>query len=449
MKRILFSPIGNTDPIRDCYDGGCLHIVRHYHPDEVVLFFTREMWEREQANHCYTRAIRHVNSECGIRCINTDIVNAHLYDSFINILPSKIRELRADDTEILLNLSSGTPQIKTVMAIMAVEDGLRGIQVVSPNKASNSSSIPVQSGDDVEAMLNNNFDDEPDAENRCQEPPLQVIRYFSERQRIFSLIRLYEYAGAYELARGSVNIPQEVKQLLRHAALRQNLMTQDAKKICSTIDGIKLFLNVSDIKNERSREKAESLMEYLLTLVIYQKKGQLSELLVRCNSFLCELLEFYVKNQCRRLDLSQSMKGRKVSRKRLQENYPDLLSELDFYYADMGGFRDSELSFTLLYRIINYVCAKNLADDDEKAKEIDAMLEKIGGNDNFRKLRNISAHDISNITEKRCREMVGYGSSEFVALVIKLSGAIISKNVVKLSGIYDVINQAIESRLEK
>ena len=60
MKKVLFSPIGNTDPIRECYDGACLHIVRHYQPDEVVLFFTKEMWEREQANHCYTRAIAHV-----------------------------------------------------------------------------------------------------------------------------------------------------------------------------------------------------------------------------------------------------------------------------------------------------------------------------------------------------------------------------------------------------
>ena len=37
-KRVLFSPIGTTDPIRDCYDGGCLHIVRHYRPQKVVLY---------------------------------------------------------------------------------------------------------------------------------------------------------------------------------------------------------------------------------------------------------------------------------------------------------------------------------------------------------------------------------------------------------------------------
>ena len=248
MKKVLFSPIGNTDPIRECYDGACLHIVRHYQPDEVVLFFTKEMWEREQANHCYTRAIAHVAPDCPVRCIASDIVDAHLYDSFIEVLPGYIRELQEDDTEILLNLSSGTPQIKTMMAIVAVEDGLRGIQVVSPNKASNSRSVPVQAGDDVEAMLANNFDDEPGAENRCQEPPLQVIRYFSERQRIMSLIKLYEYEAAYELARGSASIAKEAKALLHHAALRRKLMTQEARKVCNGADGFRLFLNVEEIK---------------------------------------------------------------------------------------------------------------------------------------------------------------------------------------------------------
>ena len=48
MARILFSPIGDTDPVRYCYDGACLHIVRHYHPDKVVLFLTKAMSEKEK-----------------------------------------------------------------------------------------------------------------------------------------------------------------------------------------------------------------------------------------------------------------------------------------------------------------------------------------------------------------------------------------------------------------
>ena len=37
MARILFSPIGNTDPITNNYDGAMLHIIREYRPDKVYL----------------------------------------------------------------------------------------------------------------------------------------------------------------------------------------------------------------------------------------------------------------------------------------------------------------------------------------------------------------------------------------------------------------------------
>ena len=42
-KRILFSPVGGTDPIKYCSDGSMLHICRHYQPDEVVLYLSKEM----------------------------------------------------------------------------------------------------------------------------------------------------------------------------------------------------------------------------------------------------------------------------------------------------------------------------------------------------------------------------------------------------------------------
>ena len=42
-KRILFSPVGGTDPIKYCSDGSMLHICRHYQPDEVVLYLSKEI----------------------------------------------------------------------------------------------------------------------------------------------------------------------------------------------------------------------------------------------------------------------------------------------------------------------------------------------------------------------------------------------------------------------
>ena len=46
--RVLFTPVGDTDPVRGYHDGGMLHILRHYAPvDRVFVFLTKEMEDKE------------------------------------------------------------------------------------------------------------------------------------------------------------------------------------------------------------------------------------------------------------------------------------------------------------------------------------------------------------------------------------------------------------------
>ena len=37
---ILIAVPGRTDPIRGEHDGPILHIIRHYHPEKVILILT-------------------------------------------------------------------------------------------------------------------------------------------------------------------------------------------------------------------------------------------------------------------------------------------------------------------------------------------------------------------------------------------------------------------------
>ena len=52
-KKILFTPIGNTDPIKYLHDGSMLHISRHYKPDVIYLYFTKEMAENHRKDNRY------------------------------------------------------------------------------------------------------------------------------------------------------------------------------------------------------------------------------------------------------------------------------------------------------------------------------------------------------------------------------------------------------------
>lgn len=45
MPDILFTCAGTTDPVRGGHDGGILHIMRHYRPEKVYLFLSKEMVE--------------------------------------------------------------------------------------------------------------------------------------------------------------------------------------------------------------------------------------------------------------------------------------------------------------------------------------------------------------------------------------------------------------------
>ena len=53
MKKILFSPIGGTDPISNFRDGAMLHICRIYKPDIVYLYLSKEMCEFQEKDDRY------------------------------------------------------------------------------------------------------------------------------------------------------------------------------------------------------------------------------------------------------------------------------------------------------------------------------------------------------------------------------------------------------------
>ena len=44
-EKILFTPVGGTDPISstNCFDGAILHICRYYKPNKVIMYMSKEM----------------------------------------------------------------------------------------------------------------------------------------------------------------------------------------------------------------------------------------------------------------------------------------------------------------------------------------------------------------------------------------------------------------------
>ncbi|WP_281540195.1 type III-A CRISPR-associated CARF protein Csm6 [Selenomonas noxia] len=442
MKRILFSPLGDTDPVRGCYDGAMLHILRHYRPERVFLFYTQDMAEKERADHRYTRAIRRIAPDCVIEEIFTDIREAHLYETFSRILPQEILKLRETypTYELLLNLSSGTPQMKTVLAILAADtERCVGIQVAAPARKSNRKNEATQDTEDIDALLENNFDDEEGAENRCEEPPLSVFRYYAERNRILALIQSYEYHAAMVLAEQSPRVPEEAKILLRHAAKRVALLPKKAREILSTYQGTELFFFKG--------YKEESIVEYFLVMQIDQENGHLSNLMLRIVPFLYELLYEYVKKYARQtlVDVCERRKNGNIFlvREKLKTSMPEFLDRLDkeFY----PHYRDQSLSFYLLDHYCLYMQEKNLARNTELHAALLDDLQKIR---NVRNLRNNVAHEITNVTEEIFQERMNMGSRQIMNIFAHMLCLIYGKKINQIRGLYHMMNGWLEEALE-
>lgn len=441
MNKILFSPIGDTDPIRDCYDGAMLHIVRYYQPEYVILYFTQEMEVKDKTDNRYELAIRHVAHQCKVKKIYTGIIDAHKYDSFLTSLPEIVYGIQKDfnHAKLLINLSSGTPQIKTFMAFFATElENAVGIQVASPMHGSNRKSRTWSDGDAVNTILHNNLDDVENI-NRCEEANLYAIRRYGIKQQILSLCRNYEYMGAYNLCKKHERLFKPVTlQLLQHAALREKMRLSEAEKVLSSYNGKQLFRN-ANVRNRR-------LIEFFLTMVLKQKKGQLPDFILKITPFLYNLAYIFVSNTLK-FDIAECCTQKSnllyLNPAKLKRYNERVFLGLETFY---NGLKGGPLSFTSLLQIVKEI---------QKYEEFkDGWLDivKLMGElrDIEKEIRNPVAHEIVEFDESLFKISNSCNaSSELVVKKLRLlMEKVLGNEAVNVANVYDEINHYVESSMQ-
>lgn len=108
-RKYLFSPIGNTDPIKYLYDGSMIHICRYYQPDVVYLYLSKEMMENHKKDNRYVKTLEllgeFLHHKFEIHIIeNSDMIDVQQYDIFYNEFHRIIAEIeeQKDSEDILL-----------------------------------------------------------------------------------------------------------------------------------------------------------------------------------------------------------------------------------------------------------------------------------------------------------------------------------------------------------
>lgn len=247
MDDILFTCAGTSDPVRGNRDGGILHIMRYYHPKRVYLFLSQQIADLEAQDHRFEKTFQHMQEVCAAQGIvyqpslfmhNSQLCDASKIDLVEKPLLEYFTSVAAENPNcrILLNLSSGTPQMKTLMQFLAVDSPYHvlGVQVDGPQQNKKDQSRTDNETYNVDYELATNFDDEPDClpegerRNRMSEPEMFAIKHQRHRQQLLKLLERQDYDAMLDM---SQNLPQQLRTLLRHLNARNNLQSEEAYKL--------------------------------------------------------------------------------------------------------------------------------------------------------------------------------------------------------------------------
>ncbi len=412
MKRILFSTIGMTDPIKNDYDGPLLHILRHYRPEKAYLFMTQRVCELADQDNRYQIHVERLCAQEGFHCEvielrHDEIDKPQEFDIFYPLFEREIYAIHKDNpgSQILINLSSGTPQMKSACQLVALTTPfpVLPIQVTTPKERENYGSDNY----DIEGAWENNIDNhsEMGPKNRCLAVEAHNLRFLFLREAAISHIEAYDYQAALDVLYSVGDfVSQDALDLLEAAKHRRNMELKEAAVLAN-----KANYDLFPIKSSN----VIALFEYLLRLKLQQKNMELMDFVRGISPALTNLFECFLEEKCKRRVKRdycyESPKGSnywKLSRSKLAQE-KELLEHYDSIF--FGGFKDTYLSCASLLPMIAFDCGPNgqspNVDALKKAQEMRNVEEKI---------RNPAAHNIVAITEEQFEKEAGISSRKLL-----------------------------------
>lgn len=436
-RRILFSAVGTSDPVRGGRDGSLLHITRYYKPSKVYLYYSDEMLRRDQEDNKCEVALKILDPSIEVEKIVGNL-EPYDFDGFIKEFNRIINEIaEGNDGEILFNITSGTPQMKATLCLETVTSNksIRAIQVLSPEEGANKNTPVFEQNMDVNDLMEYNLDNLEDSANRCIEPRIMSFRHSMLKSQIKSLIDIYDYEGAFRLVPGFGN--PTLQKLVDHCRLRLNLEYKSALKTMKEYKGTNLF-PVSELKIAK-------LVEYLLMLKVKQKKSQLTDMVIGLNPLLIEIMEEYVKEVLGTdvkdfYNVDKRKDEVRISTKKIDSIAPKFLEHLQTAFK--GGFRDdSFVSIDFLHEAIIYFS------DEGKYGDIELYnnLRKLNAS-----LRNSSAHSLVAVSEEDVVKMSSMTSGKIIDGLEKQLRRIYKNRIPgEAFDAYDQINGFITEELNK
>lgn len=461
MSIILFSPLGNHDPIAtsNLRDGSMLHIARVYQPDKVILYMSKFILENHKKDnrflYCLDKLAEMQNRKMEYEIIERpDLNEVQDYDYFCRDFTEEIKKIKEkmqpEDT-LLLNISSGTPAMKNALFIIQHlgEYDFKSIQVVTPVRASNQqrreTEYPLE-----EAWLMNE-DNAPDFENRCSEVNSSSFLKLKNEEIIKSFISGYDYHSACMMAEKIGDSAKNYINLLEIARDRTHFKFPEVNK---GLGDSNLVKEEKEAFLPQENSEIRKYFEYALLLDLKKKKKEYADFIRAISPLLMDLFELILKKQCG-IDLEMftivDKNGiRRWDETKLKANDTGkrIIKALDdnFKNENKEAFKFTSTLSNEHFKVIMISEFSNKEDMPTKADIVNTIssLRAIE-----QKIRNLAAHEILMVSDEVILSKTGHRSNaimKFIKKAFTYAGINIKKEDWDS---YERMNDIIFAKMEK
>lgn len=387
--KILISFIGNSDPVKNKYDGPALHIIRKEKIDKVYFLLSKSM-QNDIVKNNLVKSIYHVNSKIGFK---TDIIfedmnidNPSLFSSFniTEYIDKIVNENKGND--FFYNLSSSTPQMLAALALDIVINERVGnfYQVTNPEyKEYRHKKLD-------ETDLEDNYDELSESDTRIVNTNISSFRTNQIKEKLKSKVNNRSYKDLYYYCKELRNVISEdskLAKLIKYAYDSDSLIDISDKHL-ETLKKInkRLYRAIIDpnIKNSYIKENIHKTVNYYYFLKNEFERKEYMNLILKTKPLFFELMKYII---IKKIDTSDYRYWKKFiyDNKLNQDNqiiYDKLTSKYQRYVRDNRS--DIRLDTQELIDILESFDFTDFKDEIDKIR------------DHEKKVRNELAHDITN-----------------------------------------------------
>lgn len=443
-KKILFSPVGGTDPISEnnYRDGSMLHICRHYKPDKVILYLSKEMAEKHHKYNPYGYCIdklaelqnRHIDVEYIERNELTKVQEYdYFYKDFRNILKGIMEDMDEGD-EFLLNISSGTPAMKSGLVVLKTLGELpcRTIQVVTPTGKLNEHS---HKENDYKTLWELDEDNNPDSANRCIEVECPTLAIIKKEEIIKKHIEAYDYSAALQVAKTIKKSAMDkgYYSLIEMAKYRESLDYKKALEI-----SLKEKAYCFPVKDD----KGIKLFEYALNIDVKRRRHEYADFIRSITPLFVDLFELVLKHETG-IDINKYCRIEKKKKHSMRVwdldklNGSDVLKSLNNYY--LNGFKEGPIYSEPLVVLLNDF----IPSSRKEAADLISNLRSVEGN-----IRNITAHEMVCVTDDVIKNKTNFSSNAIMKKIEKVFSYTDLDIIDEYWNSYDLMNKLIIERID-